>query len=93
MLKELEAQEKALQEQLRNIRQEIETVKLQEVEAEFGVKVGSIVLYKGVEHKVVAVSPMSWGGSPWLSGNPKKKDGSFGTAARNLYSNWTLVAA
>ena len=58
-----------------------------------GVAVGDIVVYRGKRHRVTSVDPQSWnkpGDKPWLSGNPEKADGTFGTAIRNLYSEWTL---
>ena len=65
--------------------------KLKISEQKFGVRVGSIVKNRqGVEHKVTNVNT-SYSGKPWIEGNQKKKDGTFGTARRNLYSDWTLV--
>lgn len=54
------------------------------------VKVGDVVIYKGNEYLVTSVDP-KWGDTvkPWLTGNPRKADGTFGKAVRNLYSNWT----
>lgn len=28
---------------------------------------------------------------PWVSGNPQKKDGTWGTSQRNLYGHWTKL--
>lgn len=54
------------------------------------VKVGDVVIYKGNEYRVTSVDP-KWGNivKPWLTGNPRKADGTFGNAVRNLYSHWT----
>lgn len=93
MLKQLEQQEKELLAQLDTVREAITKEKLRISEQEFGVRVGSIVKdRKGVEHKVTLVNA-KYSGRPWLEGNPKKKDGTFGTARRNIYSDWTLVSA
>lgn len=93
MLKELEQQEKQLLESLNDVREAITKEKLRLAEKDFGVRVGSIVKdRKGVEHKVTCVN-VKYSGTPWLEGNPKKKDGTFGTAHRNIYSDWTLVSA
>lgn len=92
MLKELEQQEKEILEQLQVVRKAIHEEKLRLTEQQFGVRVGSIVKdRKGVEHKVTKVNPSY--GKPWLEGNPKKKDGTFGIAQRNIYSDWDLVSA
>lgn len=61
-------------------------------ELKFGVKVGSIVIKDGVKHRVTHVKP-SWCDKPWVRGNPMKKDGTYGTADRSLYTYWELVPA
>jgi hypothetical protein len=93
MLKALEQQEKELIECLNVVRKEINEEKLRLAEQEYGVRVGSIVKdSKGVEHKVIFVN-VRYGDKPWLEGNPKKKDGKFGTARRNIYTDWSLVSS
>lgn len=53
-----------------------------------GVSVGQIVMHNGKEHRVTEIDA-SWArAKPWLYGNPKKADGTFGTARRSLYSDW-----
>jgi hypothetical protein len=52
--------------------------------AECGVKIGDIVRNDAVVLRVTKVYPDS--GS--VSGNPLKKDGTFGMAVRNLYEDW-----
>jgi len=92
MLKELEQQEKDLLAKLNAVRESITEEKTRLAEHKFGVRVGSIVKdRKGIEHKVTQVDTRYYDGSPWLVGNPKKKDGTFGIAQRNLYSCWTLL--
>jgi len=61
----------------------------------FGVKVGSIVIYKNNEYRVCRIEPHFYGEitKPWIIANPKKKDGTFGVAERNLYEYWELVKA
>lgn len=90
---ELLAQEKALVEQLSNVRAEIKEKKLARAEADSGVRAGCIVCYRGVEHRVIEVDT-HWRerDKPWVTGTPKRKDGTFGTAVRNLYAEWELVA-
>ena len=91
MLKELERQENELLTRLGKVRELITKEKLRISEQQFGVRIGSIVKTRqGIEHKVTEVN-VNFGGKPWIEGNPKKKDGTFGTARRNLCSDWTLV--
>ena len=56
-----------------------------------GVKVGDVVVSRGKRYRVTEIEPSSWGA--WVSGNPEKKDGTFGIARRALYSDWELEAA
>ena len=91
MLEELEQQERELCEKLAIVRKAMKTEKLLIAEHRFGVRIGSIVKdRKGVEHRVTGIHPSNFS-KPWLEGNPKKKDGSFGVAVRHLYSNWDMV--
>jgi hypothetical protein len=53
----------------------------------FGIAIGDIVIYQGKRHRVVTAKPFC--GELWLTGNPERKDGTFGTAERHLYGNWT----
>lgn len=56
---------------------------------EYGVTVGSIVTDGQCQFRVTEVDAHC-GGKPWVSVNPRRKDGTFGTAHRHLY-NWELV--
>jgi len=57
-----------------------------------GVSPGDIVngtgRYAGNQYRVVAIDP-SWS-KAWIVGNPKRKDGTFGSAERHIYGNWEL---
>ena len=53
-----------------------------------GVYVGDIVQKGGKLYRVTDVNT-HWEGKPWLKGSPQRKDGSYGTAERNLFSDWT----
>lgn len=93
MLNELEQKEKELLAQLHAVRESIKKERLMIAEQEHGVKAGSIVKdRKGVEYKVTLVNTR-FSGKPWLTGTPKKKDGTFGVAVRNIYGEWELVSA
>jgi hypothetical protein len=84
--------EMALMSQIANLRAKLRA-KEQELYDErvrkTGVKVGDIVVCKGEQYRVCSIEPMSFGA--WVSGNPRKKNGEFGNAVRNLYANWTLA--
>lgn len=61
-------------------------------EAACPVKRGDLVLCKGIEYRITHIRFHSWDNpedKPWLMGNPKRKDGTFGTAERHLYGDWT----
>lgn len=58
-----------------------------------GVAVGDVVqgtgrlsgkMFRVTEHSYVGLD----GRYKWLSGNPQRADGSFGTAVRNIYDHW-----
>lgn len=89
-LEALVGREAELETELSKVRAAINAEKLQLIELEHGVRVGSTVVdKKGVEYLVTRVDAC-WS-PPWLEGNPRRKDGSFGTASRNLYSDWKLL--
>jgi len=72
--------------------------------ARSGVAVGDIVRKKsgrvtaariaptgdGMLFRVTRIDPWESGGA-WVTGNPKKKDGTFGKSERNLFSDWERV--
>ena len=89
-LAELEQEAITLQGKLNAVSEEIRSVRLQLAERTYGVRLGCIVRYRGVEHRVTKIRVFRVG-VPWLEGNPKKKDGTFGTSHRNLYGDWEVV--
>lgn len=88
ILKKLQEQEAELLLSLTNVRIAINAEKLRLAENKFGVKIGSIVTWKGNEYRVTDIKDGYR--KPWLLGNPKKKDGAFGISIRHLYNNWEL---
>jgi hypothetical protein len=52
---------------------------------------GDIVTRKGVEYRVTRVTVSSWQRKPWLKGVAKKKNGEWGAAERQLFSDWEKV--
>lgn len=91
-LAHLEQEATALREKLSAISVQIQRVQLQLIEQTYGVTIGGIVTDRqGIEYKITSVSTRWFPSKPWLEGNPKKKDGTFGTAHRNLYGAWEVV--
>lgn len=84
-LKGLEGSRDALEGEIETLNTSIRKTKLEIFVLEKGVTVGDIVLSKGIEYRVTHIDVRY----DWLTGNPKKKDGSFGVAERHLYSHWT----
>ncbi|WP_224796798.1 hypothetical protein [Pandoraea sputorum] len=74
-----------LEKKLRDKKQELHDERVRQT----GVNIGDIVLYLGEEFRVVGIEALD--GITWLTGNPRKKNGEFGNAVRNLYSGWTLA--
>ena len=92
MLHDLEREEKELCIRLINVRKKIMVEKLRLVKEKYGISVGSTVFdIKGKEHKVADIDVSILYGKPWVKGNPKLKNGTFGIATRNLYSEWKAV--
>jgi hypothetical protein len=51
-----------------------------------GLHVGGIVLYLGKEYKIVKIE--TFANPPWVTGVPRKKDGTWGIGHRNLFGAW-----
>jgi hypothetical protein len=89
----LTKEETALMSSIANLRNqlfELEAALSLERMKRAGVKVGDIVTRRGEDYRVCEVEPPSMSGKAWVRGNPRKKDGTFGTAVRALYSDWTM---
>ena len=85
-------EEDAIMSRIANLRTEIarqERLLKQERMRIAGVAIGDIVECKGVMYKVADVQDHTFG--VWVLGNPQRKDGSFGTATRRIYSEWKHV--
>lgn len=82
--------EVALREQMGIERQKILSTQREIAKVKHGIEIGSVVKYRGVLHRVTSVTEGY--GKPWAEGNPMRKDGSYGTARRNLFSDWELVS-
>lgn len=84
------AEIKRLIELLTTEREGLRTAQREIARLKHGVEVGTIVKYRNVLHRVTGVTEGY--GKPWATGNPMRKDGSYGTAERNLYSDWEIVS-
>ena len=91
MLVDLLDQQRQLQDELSKVGIAIYNARLLEAKDKYGVEIGGIVSCRGKEYRVVEIDT-SWG-RPWLTGNPRLKDGTFGKANRNLFSDWEVVSA
>ena len=88
----LEAEEQTLLLKLSECRKNITTAKLDWIKSTYGVAVDSVVQdSKGNIYKVTSIDTC-WNKRPWLQGLLKKKDGTFGTGIRNIYSDWKLLS-
>jgi len=85
-LEVLEAEQEALCAKLTLVREEMRSIHV----ALCRVKVGDVVRSKRdqAEYQVIEISNPKWG---WAVGVPKRKDGTWGTARRNLYDNFEPI--
>ena len=89
----LEKRAEELRAQLIVLEQQISDARL----AGAGIAVGDVVRSTsrrwgdGALFRVCRVEPASWRSKAWIAGNPQRKDGSFGTGVRNLFSDWEKV--
>ncbi len=80
-----------LKAKLGRVNSEISSLQLHLVEEKWHVAVGTIVgNHKGKEYRIRVIQPHGIN-KPWVKGNPRRKDGTFGTALHHLYDNWQLL--
>lgn len=90
LLKKLEEERRVLKSKLYEINQKIEAEKIRLAEEKYGLCIGCVVKsHDGKEYKVTEITT-SWD-KPWVVGNPRKKDGTFGIAKRNVYGSWEVI--
>lgn len=90
-LSRLKRELERLKGEVERVKGEIQREEEHLVRVRFGVVKGTIVVDgRGCKYRVVGIE-LGWRDTPWLSGNPQKKDGSFGTAVRHLYTDWKLA--
>jgi hypothetical protein len=95
---EIESQLSVLKKERKTLEQQCDAARQKELammrelaESKFGAVLGAVVTNrKGDEFRICRVDVVTWyGDRPWVKGNPKREDGTFGKAIRNLYSDWT----
>ena len=92
-LKASETESDALGAKMSVLQEQQHKLKLAIAETKYGVKLGVTVTGRDSKKFRVTKVDVRWDDRPWLEGNPLKKDGSWGTAIRNLYDNWTVESA
>lgn len=95
-LTELEAKIRRLKDEVRVAEQVANQERLRLVAEIYHVKRGSIVRatsgpHAGKEFRVAGVEAKTYIGEPWLTVNPKKKNGEFGIAEYTLYGDWEVL--
>lgn len=88
---DVEARSRLLDSEMRELRERLRALQLSKAARDFNVTVGSLVTHKGRLFRVTSVDVRFSSGKPWVTANPKKKDGTFGVARRTLYTNWEVV--
>jgi hypothetical protein len=89
-IKILQERESKLRAELNETRTALSNALIAQAGEIYGVYIGDVVRDRGKEYRVIKIKP-NYGYKPWLVGNLKKKDGTFGTAKRNLFSSWVKV--
>ena len=88
---DLEKRKEELEKEIDDIENTIHRIRLVKIEEDFGIKVGSIVFGgDGKEYRVTEIDPNWYADRPWLRGNPRRKDGTFGISNRHLFDNWSI---
>jgi hypothetical protein len=91
-IEELKLKEKEAMTALSVVRSDIRAYWLSKHKEDFGVEPGVIVLTRDNKKAIVdSVEAKEAYRKPWLQGRVEKKDGSFGKAVRNLYSDWKVI--
>ena len=92
-IEQLKAEEEKAVEALRDIRALVREEELDICFKTHGLRIGTIVKdNKGKEYKVTQLESLNWG-KPWVNGNLKKKDGTWGKNNNHIYGEWTVIEA
>jgi hypothetical protein len=82
--RELEKREAALIAELASVREEMLKIR----RAACPIKPGMVVRYRQKEYRVAEIAHPEWG---WVVGNPRLRNGKFGTARRRLLDGCEIV--
>lgn len=97
LIKESEEIIRTTQAHLTNVKKTLHEQELAYAKAKFGVEPGVVVMGTGGrmpgEHRVASIEPRNYSKDrkPWLMGNPKKKDGTFGKSVVHLFEYWEPI--
>lgn len=86
----LEERRSALSKEIVAVDGTIRSLRLDQIDLLYGLHIGSIVVREGKQYLVCGITNETWR-RPWVVGHPMKKDGTFGSARRNLFSDWEVV--
>ena len=91
LLRQLHLEAENIRLALRDIHKRIKVEESRICFEKYHVRINSIVKSpKGKEYKITKIDA-HWIGLPWLYGNSRKKDGTFGIVVHSLYKDWILV--
>lgn len=92
-LADLTSKEQKIVSELYDVRFQAKNIRTQIIEKVYDVYPGRLVFdHKNKLHRVVSVKNGDINYKPWVVANPIRKDGTFGTAERNLFGGeWTLA--
>lgn len=83
----------SLQRQLSHEESRANEVRRELAKVVFGIAPGVVVVHRGKRYWVDHLQFLDWvddNHRPWVVGCPARKDGTFGTAKRNLFSDWEV---
>ncbi len=82
--------EERIRNELRDIKVAVRSATLKVIKDRYALEAGTVVMHNGHEYRVTHIST-KWKNKPWLEGNIKKKDGTWGTQKRNLFDEWEVI--
>jgi hypothetical protein len=84
-IEELKKREEELTSELNSVRSAIRELEL----SSCPIKVGQVVLHRGREFRIIEIDRPEW---QWVYANPRRSDGSWGTARRHLLGDISPVS-
>jgi hypothetical protein len=91
-LKASEEKTNVLETQMAQLELEQNNLKLGIVNLEYGLSIGSVVRNsEGKLFRVIFIDVVR--ATPWVTANPKRRDGTWGATKKHLYRDWEVVNA